>query len=134
MSDGAPRASYHDDWLTGHRIDAPERTKQRFPPNAKAVRLADTMISRTLERERSGPAGDTIGLAGGASGGDILFHEACERVGIHTRLYLACPREAYVRASVQDGGSGWLRRFDVQYDKLERRVLSDSLELPPPPS
>jgi predicted DNA-binding transcriptional regulator AlpA len=39
-------------------------------------------------------------VAGGASGGDILFHEVCGELGVPTRLYLALPPESYVTESV----------------------------------
>ncbi len=116
--------------FTGHRIDTPERTEPRFPGDASTIRVAERMIARTLERESVDSRSDAIGIAGGASGGDILFHEACLRLGIRSSLYLAGPRDPYVEASVRDGGAEWVRRFDTLYATLGRRVLSDRLDLP----
>ncbi len=116
--------------FTGHRIDAPDREAPRFPPRAEGK--ARAMIRDAVAAELEGVDGDVIGYAGGASGGDILFHEVCEELGVATRLFLAGPRDDYVRASVQEAGPDWVRRFDQLHARLESqtRVLSDRLELP----
>src|SRR5215208_3524988 len=89
--------------FTGHRIDPPGRKKARFPADKEdAARLA---IKDAVEEElaRAG-GGGVIGVAGGASGGDVLFHDVCAESGIPTTLHLALPRDEYVKESVQDGG------------------------------
>src|SRR5215210_23255 len=114
--------------FTGHRIDSPEREEQRFPADKEgAARLA---IKDAVEKERARVDGEVIGIAGGASGGDILFHEICTELNIPTTLYLAMPRNEYVAASVQDGGAQWVDRFDELYERLPRRELCKSKELP----
>jgi hypothetical protein len=35
--------------------------------------------------------GPAIAIAGGASGGDLLFLEVCEELGIERRMYLVIP-------------------------------------------
>src|SRR5215208_176678 len=61
--------------FTGHRIDSPRRKKPRFPADKEgAARLA---IKNVVEKELARVGGEVIGIAGGASGGDILFHEVC---------------------------------------------------------
>lgn len=116
--------------FTGHRIDAPERAQPRFP--SQAERKARAMIRSAVEAELTGVEGEVIGYAGGASGGDILFHEVCDELEIGTWLLLAGPRDDYVKASVQDAGPDWVRRFDQLHRRLESqtRVLSQTLELP----
>jgi hypothetical protein len=114
--------------FTGHRIDAPDRKSPRFPPAAEEK--ARAMIRQAVEKERQSAEGEFIGYAGGASGGDVLFHEVCAELGIKTQMLLAAPREAYVRASVQDSGAEWVTRFDKLHQTLPTRVLADSLELP----
>ncbi len=116
--------------FTGHRIDAPGRAKQRFPAVSRTIETALELIAAAVREEHSEPHGRMVGLAGGASGGDILFHEECARVRIPTSLFLAAPRAEYVKISVADAGTSWVRRFDRLHDRLERRVLSKSLELP----
>src|SRR5215217_484905 len=114
--------------FTGHRIDPPEREVPRFPADKEDVaRLA---IKDAVEKELSRVDGEMIGIAGGASGGDILFHEVCAELNIPTTLYLAMPRDEYVKASVQDGGSQWVDRFNELYKRLSSRELGKSKELP----
>ncbi len=115
--------------FTGHRIDPPEREVPRFPADKEdAARLA---IKGAIDKELARvDGGEVIGIAGGASGGDIIFHETCAELGIPTTLYLAMPRDEYVAASVQDGGSQWIDRFDELYKRLSRREMCKSKDLP----
>ena len=123
-----PRARPRVLLFTGHVIDTPDRTTRRFPPDMEGV--ARQAIRDAVVRELEGPGGIACGIAGGASGGDILFHEVCGELNIPTELYLAMPRERFVPASVTPAGAGWIDRFDRQYERLPRRVLLDSEELP----
>jgi hypothetical protein len=114
--------------FTGHRIDSPEREKPRFPADKEGA--ARHAIMEAVEQELARVNGEVIGIAGGASGGDILFHEVCAELEIPTNLYLAMPRDEYVRESVRDGGPQWVDRFDELYERLPRRELCKSKELP----
>ena len=108
--------------FTGHRVDAPGREKPRFP--SSSVDWARTMIDRAIDEEAAAAGGALVGLAGGASGGDILFHEACSRRGIRSELFLLGSRDAYVSASVQDSGPEWVARFDALMSTRPARVCS----------
>jgi hypothetical protein len=122
--------------FTGHRLDAPERETPRFP--AASEDLARDMIRGAVEAElarargEGGQAGGTLlrGLSGAASGGDILFLEVCRELEIPCVVYLAKPRDAYVKASVADAGPEWVDRFDRLLAELPSRVLSEDEELP----
>src|SRR6476661_866380 len=114
--------------FTGHMIDAPGREKPRFPPDQEGT--ARQAIRKAVEGERNRPGGVPSGIAGGASGGDILFHEVCAELGIPTRLYLALPRDPFIEASVAPAGGDWVGRFDRLAAKLPVRVLAESAELP----
>jgi len=114
--------------FSGHRIDAPDRETPRFPASAEGE--ARRMIAEAVAAERRGADGPVVGLAGGASGGDILFHELCGEQGIPTTLYLAAPRSAYVAASVADAGPDWVARFDRLHERLPTRILGEELEVP----
>ena len=114
--------------FTGHRIDTPDRTTPRFP--AAKEDQARAMIVEALTNIKAKNDGKLLGISGGASGGDILFHEVCEELNIPTQMYLVLPRNDYVKASVADGGPGWIQRFDRLFDKLKAKVLSDSDRLP----
>jgi hypothetical protein len=114
--------------FTGHRIDAPDRAKPRFPPGKEAI--AREAIKNAVAAEQTQPGGIALGIAGGASGGDILFHEVCAELGIATQLLLGIPRDPYVVASVAPAGPQWIERFERIDDRPNRRQLSDSAELP----
>ncbi len=117
--------------FSGHRADAvsPPRARPRFPRGAEAnVRAA---IRALLEQERAEASGPVEGVAGGASGGDILFHEVCEELGIPTVVLLAVPADRYVAASVQDGGAEWVERFWRLCQRVPPEVLGNSDDLPP---
>lgn len=96
--------------FTGHRIDPAGRAESRFPSSAeaqarKAIRAAVDDLRVRFD------AGRLVGIAGGASGGDLLFHEVCAELGIQTRLVLALPPEAFLAASVIGAGEDWVLRF-----------------------
>lgn len=110
--------------FTGHMIDAPGRNEARFPPAKEAV--ARQAIMEAVVRELSMPGGVAFGIAGGASGGDILFHEVCAELGVPTKLFLALPKDEYVRKSVQAAGPEWVERFRQLFDSQQPRLLSES--------
>jgi hypothetical protein len=71
--------------FTGHQIDSPDRPSPRFPADRESI--ARAKIKEVLEAELAGLKGQTLCIAGAASGGDILFHEVCAQVGRR----LSCP-------------------------------------------
>jgi Tetratricopeptide Repeats-Sensor len=114
--------------FTGHRLDTSDRPAPRFP--AAKEGQARAMIFEAIANIKAKGDGKLLGISGGASGGDILFHEVCEELNIPTQMYLVLPRNDYVKASVADGGPDWVERFNRLYDKLKAKVLSDSDRLP----
>lgn len=114
--------------FTGHMIDKPGRAEPRFPPDKEdAVRQR---IMEVLEKEKSSTTEELKGISGGACGGDILFHEVCEAMGIKTEMYLALPRDQFIQESVQFAGVQWLTRFDRLHKKLPHPVLAGSKKMP----
>jgi hypothetical protein len=107
--------------FTGHRLDAPGRPTPRFP--AAAEPLAERMIASAIAEQLATASGPVAGLAGGASGGDILFHEIAARLGVPTELSLALPPAEYCAASVADGGDAWVARFEALCEGLPIRLL-----------
>jgi hypothetical protein len=95
--------------FTGHMIDKIDREEPRFPPWAEdRARAAIRVSVADMPWNQPGP---TIGLAGAASGGDLLFHEVCAELGIPTLILLALPVADFVAVSVAPAGSDWVRRF-----------------------
>jgi hypothetical protein len=99
--------------FTGHMIDAPGRKVERFPARAE-VRARAAIYDAVLGLRREA----TVGVAAGASGGDLLFHEVCAELGIPTRLYLALPAEEFIAKSVAPAGVDWVRRFEALVERL----------------
>lgn len=118
--------------FTGHMVDAPDRPseKTRFPRTAKAEATACALIEAALRDEMAAPEGVSLGIAGGACGADILFHEMCAALGIPTRLYLALPPDRFQVESVQHGGPGWVERYRALLERLPARVMQDDKTLP----
>lgn len=116
--------------FTGHMIDMPGREPARFPPTVAAERAARELIRNAVQAELALETGTVIGIAGGACGGDILFHEVCNELGVATRLYLALPRETFCSESVQHAGPDWVERFNRLCDRVAPRILADSKSLP----
>jgi hypothetical protein len=90
-------------------IDRADRGHARFPAWAES-RARNAIHSAIADLEWPRP-GATVGLAGGASGGDLLFHECCRELGITTRVLLALPPHEFESTSVAPAGQGWVKRF-----------------------
>lgn len=129
----------HTILFTGHMIDQPDRKSPRFPADQEEV--AQQAIQKALEEEKKrietlyGDNTEVIfrGISGGACGGDILFHEACHKLGIASQMYLVFPREQFIQTSVQFAGTDWVERFNTIYNRLEpadRPVLGPGEALP----
>lgn len=117
--------------FTGHMVDAPDRdpAKARFPRTPQAEAIARGLIEEALKKELQ--AGETVfGIAGGACGSDILFHEVCASLGVPTRLYLALPARQFQVESVQRGGSDWVDRYQKLCERLPPLVLQETEALP----
>lgn len=107
--------------FTGHMIDAPDRPTPRFP--ADKENIARQKIKEKVEEEMKLGDGVSFGIAGGASGGDILFHEVCAELGVPTHLYLALTSGLYVNASVRKAGPDWVQRFRDLNTRLSNQGL-----------
>jgi hypothetical protein len=109
-------------------VDAPGRKTPRFPSDK--VEIARQKIAEAVAAEQQISGGIAYGVAGCANGGDILFHQVCEAMGIPTRIFLALPRELYIRESVAPAGPQWVEEFNRLVRARPVRVLGDSSELP----
>ena len=114
--------------FTGHMIDKADRKEPRFPASHEQSARAE--IKKMVEKETTDKSKTYLGITGGACGGDILFHEVCKELGIPTELYLALPREEFIRSSVAFGGPSWIDRFNTLYATLPHYTLCDTPELP----
>ncbi|MBD2756694.1 tetratricopeptide repeat-containing protein [Spirosoma validum] len=121
--------------FTGHTIDRPGHPV-RFPCGQDEK--AKDEIRKKLNTIRKHIKRPIIGIAGGACGGDILFHEVCEEpeIAIPTRMFLAVPKQQYIKESVAYAGQRWIERFEHLYrshsqpDDYRLRIMSDTKKLP----
>ncbi|MGZ4859413.1 MAG: tetratricopeptide repeat-containing protein [Candidatus Angelobacter sp.] len=113
--------------FTGHRIDAKGRVTPRFPADKESV-AEQAISSKVKAAVREGER--VIAVSGGASGGDLLFLEACEKLGIERQLYLIIPRDEYVVESVSPAGPNWVERFNHQFETATTRTYQKSKEVP----
>jgi len=95
--------------FSGHRIDSPGRTPPRFPPHLEAA--AAQRIGEALDT-LAADASD-VGLTQGASGGDLLFAEACTQRGVPVQLLLPLPETEFIARSILPSidGERWKQRF-----------------------
>lgn len=108
--------------FTGHMIDAEDRRDARFPPSKESA-VKEAMNRGMAEIKQTYPH-DITGIAGGACGGDILFHELCLELGIPSEVYLALPPEEFKQASVSFAGKAWEERYERLLQSLPVHVLS----------
>jgi len=114
--------------FTGHRIDAGDRKEPRFP--AGKEQRARELILEAVQAEMNRSDCRLLGISGAACGGDILFHEVCQELGIDTQIYLVLPKPDYIKSSVAGGGPGWVERFRRLCEDQQPEILSESPELP----
>ena len=91
---------------------------------------AEGWLREALQAEKAETAGTFYGIAGAASGVDLLFHEVCKELGVPTKVCLPIPIEDYRRESVADGGPDWVEKFNHFIAANPPVILSDSDESP----
>lgn len=113
--------------FSGHMIDAPGRRPPRFP--AEKEPAAAQKIAEALDQLGAGP--EDLALAQGASGGDLLFLEACRQRGVHLQLLLPLEEPAFIERSIlpSAGGDKWRDRFYQLKSGLkdDPRIMPDEL-------
>jgi hypothetical protein len=110
--------------FTGHMVDTPARESPRFPPALEPFVTA--AIREAVAAALGDAAGPVLAIASAARGGDILFLEACQAVGVPYVVVLPSQPEVFVQKSVRGVSSGdWERRFEqVWTGAAERRVVA----------
>ncbi len=95
--------------FSGHTIDAPDRPSPRFPAGKEGA--AARKIGEALDALGAAP-GD-LALTQGASGGDILFLEACQQRGLRVQLLLPFDEPMFIERSIlpATNGEAWRDRF-----------------------
>ena len=112
--------------FTGHMIDAPDRATPRFP--AYKEQSVQKEIKLQLLHQQLITKLPLQGIASGACGGDMLFHETCLELNIPSEIYLPSSSEEFKKGSVSFAGKEWDERFDTLLKKLPYHVLSQAKE------
>lgn len=113
--------------FSGHMIDGPGRVPPRFP--AAREGLAAERIGQALDQLGAGP-GD-LALAQAASGGDLLFLEACQARGVRLQLLLPFEEPEFIERSILAASNGeqWRQRYFAvtAAPEVTRRIMPDEL-------
>lgn len=113
--------------FSGHMIDTPDRPTKRFPAEKESA--AAQKIADTLEQLGAGP--DDLAFAQGASGGDLLFLEACRQRNVRLQLLLPLQEPEFIQRSILPsiGGDKWRDRFYLLTSGLKDapRIMPDEL-------
>jgi hypothetical protein len=115
---------------SGHLIDGPERSSQRFPPSAEAgvaAAVSDALRDWSVDE-------DTLVITGAARGADIIVAEQAIDLGATVWLLLALPDDEFVEVSVRLAGTDWEARFWELRRRCPTWVQCDELGPAPPGS
>ncbi len=105
----------------------PDSMPKRIGFRKECINEATGLIRKAVEEEM-GLANNEItdgydeivfGMAAGAHGGDLLFHEACHELNLPTRLCLALPKAEYAGRYVAPAGSEWVDKFSKVYRRVD---------------
>ncbi len=117
--------------FSGHLVDAEGRNPPRFT-NSQAALAAQKIEAALLEMEAST---DDLALTQGACGGDLLFTEACQKLGVKVQWMQPFDEPEFIQRSVARGGDNWRERYYRAKEKLTMPIRSAPQSLgPPPPS
>ena len=113
--------------FSGHRVDDADRAEPRFP--LTKVPIAKAAIAQVLADLDAGPK--DLALTQGASGGDLLFAEACQARGVPVQLMLPLAEAEFLEQSVLPAQGNWLSRYAgvKQHLALPIQSLPKELEI-----
>ena len=91
--------------------------KPRFPPALEAA--ANQRIEAALAELEAGP--NDLALCQAASGGDLLFLEACQRRNVRCQVLLPYEEAEFIQRSIlpSQEGDRWRERYYAMRDKLD---------------
>ena len=116
--------------FSGHMVDAEGRNPPRFPNDKTAI--AGEKIEEALLQMDAGT--DDLALTQGACGGDLLFTEACQKLGVKVQWLQPFDEPEFIRRSVARGGDNWCDRYNRVKEKLTMPIRWAPQSLGSPPS
>jgi len=96
--------------------------KPGFP--ASCVDAAREAIQQAVDAEIRLGGKIVFGMAAGANGGDLLFHQVCRARNIPTRLCLALPKPQYIGRYVAPAGKQWVEEFSNTYRQVQSQATT----------
>ncbi|PPK73919.1 hypothetical protein B0F87_11330 [Methylobacter tundripaludum] len=102
-----------------HMVDASDRKEEGLEPHfpLDKVPLAEAAIAKALDQLGAGP--EDQDLTQNASGGDLIFAEACQARGVKLQLLQPFPEPDFIKHSVAPAEGDWTSRFYAVKDRLE---------------
>ncbi len=94
--------------FTGYMVDYPGKESRMFPHEKEP--LVRNEIRKKLEELGARPD-DRAFLSGLSAGSEIIFAEVCAEMGMHVKVFLPIPEQAYIRRFVSVAGDAWVDRF-----------------------
>src|SRR5262249_31325783 len=109
--------------------DAPDRSTARFPADKEGV--AAKKIAAALETLRV--SAEDLALCQAASGGDLLFVEACQQLSVRCQILLPFTEPEFIERSIlpATGGSSWRERYFKMKGRLQDPIRVMPVELGP---
>lgn len=117
-------------WMPADGGANPQRKSRRLGFCEDCVDETRAAIDQAIQEEAALGGNILFGLAAGANGGDLLFHEACRDLHIPTRLCLALPRAQYVGQYVAPAGRHWVEKFSTIYRHVRESANIDGAHPP----
>lgn len=111
--------------FSGHMIDTADRLESRFPETK--VSVAKEKILEILKKLDAGE--EDLALTQGACGGDILFTEACQSLGVKVRWQQPFEEPQFIEKSVIRCGEVWRDRYYKCKERLDTPIRHASIEL-----
>jgi len=109
--------------VSGHMVDQPDRPKPRFRPSA--VRRVTNGMQDALREWKVGP--NSLVIAGGARGADIIGAEQGLALGATVWLLVALPDDEFIAASVAIPGTDWEARYRALRRRCPTRFQAEEL-------
>jgi tetratricopeptide (TPR) repeat protein len=111
--------------FSGHMLDNTDRDAPRFPAQKESI--AGEKILAILEK--LGADSEDLAFTQGACGGDILFTEACQKLGVHVQWLQPFKEPEFMERSVIKCGESWRDRYNACKKKLTNPIRSAPMEL-----
>ncbi len=111
--------------FSGHMIDALDRELPRFPAEKESIAKQNILLAL----EKLGANSEDLALTQGACGGDILFTETCQELGLNVQWLQPFNEPEFIERSVIPCGESWRDRYNTCKKKLTTPIRSAPMEL-----